>query len=186
MLEITINPFEAYDEAQERFITLDRPVTLRLEHSLLSISKWESKYCKSYIDDKTPKTYAEELDYFRCMTINSGVDPVAYLGLTKEQVVDIQNYIATPQTATTVTQVGSSKNRHIGNERITSELIYYWLTSYQIPFQPTEKWHLSRLLALVEVCNAKNQPEKKMSYGQQLQKYSNLNKARRAKLHSKG
>lgn len=181
MLTITIPAAEWFDERKNEFITT-KEQTLQLEHSLVALSKWESKWCKSFYDIK-PKTDEETLDYIKCMTITQNVKPEAYLNLTKTNFDEINKYIKAPMTATTVSeQSGKGK---INGERITSELIYYWMFSLQIP-KECEKWHLNRLITLIKVFNAKNQAPTKKSNAQIARDYAALNAARKKKLNTKG
>ena len=154
---------------------------MKLEHSLLSISKWESKWKKPFIS-KEQKTQEEALDYIRCMTITPNVDPHLYRYIPADIFKQIEAYIDDPMTAT---WINSNEKKRPNNQIITSELIYYWMVSYRIPME-CEKWHLNRLLMLIQVCDEKNKPEKKMSRREILSRNSALNAARRAKLHSKG
>lgn len=180
MLTITVAGKELWDEKTESFITTNEQ-TLVMEHSLVSLSKWESKYKKPFLT-KDAKTDEEMIDYFRFMTITNNVDPNVYYNLTNFQKKQIADYIGDKQTATTINQ----KNNHApSREIITSELIYYWMVSLQIPFE-CQKWHLSRLLTLVNVCNIKNQPPKKRSAKDQLASNYRLNAARRAASGSRG
>ena len=180
MLEITVPATELWDEEKEEFITT-KEQTLKLEHSLVSLSKWESKWCKPFLG-KEPKTLEETLSYIKCMTINKNVDPDVYNCITPEIRYQINEYIDAPMTATTFNEhQRSSMNR----EQITSELIYYWMITLGIrgDFQ---KWHLIKLIALIRVCNVKNQPPKRRSSQQLVSDYAALNAARRKKLNTKG
>lgn len=180
MLQITIPAIELYDESKEEFIST-KEQTLVLEHSLVSLSKWESKWKKPFIT-KENRTVEETIDYIKCMTITQNVDPDIYKYITNENVRDVNKYIDDPMTATTF-----SDNKKGGSSRelITSELIYYWMVSYNIPFE-CQKWHLNRLLTLIRVCSVKNQPPKKMSNGEIMSRNAALNAARRKKLNTKG
>lgn len=180
MLQITVPSREIFDENTETFL-VTKEYTLNLEHSLLSISKWESKWCKPFLskNDKDKRTSAEMLDYIRCMTINKNVPDEVYASLTKKNIQEIDLYIRHPMTATTV----AAQRKNFGNEIITSELIYYWMVSYQIPFE-CEKWHINRLLMLIKVCNAMNNPKK--TEKPDLLARQKLNAARRKAMHSKG
>lgn len=178
-LEIPICP-ECWDEAKEEFVE-PKTVTLQLEHSLISLSKWESKWHKPFLSN-TNMTGEESLDYIRCMTITKNVNPEVYLHITKENVDAVISYINAPMTATTFSD--DRKVKH-NREIITSELIYYWMIAYNIPFE-CQKWHLNRLLTLVRVCGIKNAPPKKRSQREIMQSNAALNAARKAKLHSKG
>lgn len=174
MLTITISGKELWDEKTESFILVSEQ-TLVMEHSLVSLSKWESKYKKPFLT-KEAKTDEEMIDYFRFMTITNNVDPNIYYNLTNFQKKQIADYIGDKQTATTINHKNKSGARR---EIVTSELIYYWMVSLQIPFE-CQKWHLSRLLTLIDVCNVKNQPPKKQSTKDQLASNYRLNAARRA------
>ena len=183
MLQITVPGTELFDENTSTFIQTS-DTQLKLEHSLLSISKWESRWCKPFLvsDKKKCLTNAEFLDYIRCMTLNNNVSKDVYNALTPENIQDITKYINHPMTATTVQNMPASSNGR--REIITSELIYYWMIAYQIPFE-CEKWHINRLITLIKVCNAKNNP-KKMSKREVLNQNRALNTARRKALHTKG
>lgn len=184
-LKIEVAATTLFNEKTERFIEV-KPTTLTLEHSLIAISKWESKYHIPFLkeDEKTP----EQLDYyFKCMTINQNVDPYVYNALTATQQKEILDYIHDPMTAT---WFGDDKNkpgkgRGRKTEVITSELIYYWMVALQIPSE-YEKWHLNRLLTLIQVCNSYNQPPKKMSKSEIIRNNDALNAARRAAMHTRG
>ena len=180
MLTISIPERELFDEASGEFINV-KAQNLVLEHSLVSISKWEAKWCKPFIS-KDQRTNEEVMDYVRCMTITPNVDPMVYKVLTPENLKTINEYIDAPMTATWFSE---DKNRKINREVITSELIYYWMVALQIPFE-CQKWHLNRLLTLVRICNIKNQPPKKMSKRDIMSRNRSLNAARRAASGSKG
>lgn len=180
MLEITIPARELFNEKTEEFFTT-KEQKLKLEHSLVSLSKWESKWHKSFLN--TPEKTLEEItDYIRCMNLTQNVDTRIFSCLTNENIEEITNYIENPMTATFFSDTNQG---HGSSEIITSEVIYYWMIALNIPFE-CQKWHLNRLLTLVRVCNAKNQPKKKMSSGEIMRRNAELNAARRAKLNSKG
>ena len=180
MLQITVPAGEAYNPVRNEFINT-KETTLTLEHSLVSLSKWESKWCKPFLG-KDEKTTEEVIDYIKCMTLTQNVDPNVYYALSSENLEKIKNYINDPHSATTINRnPNGPKNREI----ITSELIYYWMVALNIPFE-CQKWHLNRLLMLIEVCNIKNQPPKKMSRSQILSRNAALNAARRQQMHTKG
>ena len=180
MLEITIPEVEQWDEVNQEFITSKEQV-LRLEHSLVSLSKWESKWNKPFLDKKE-KTREETIDYIKCMTLTQNVDPNTYNLLTKENIIEINKYISSPMTATTFHE---KKKKKGSREIITSEIIYYWMISLNIPFE-CQKWHLNRLLTLIKVCSIKQQPPKKMSKRDVMSRNAALNAARRKQLNSKG
>lgn len=180
MLQITVPGVEIYDESIDEFITIPE-TTLKLEHSLVSLSKWESKWCKCFFT-KEPKTTEETLDYVRCMTLTQNVKPEVYLCLSEDNLEQIHKYIEAPMTATYV----PDNNKQTSNrEKITSELIYYWMITLNIPME-CQKWHLNRLLTLVKVCNFKNDSPKKMSRGEIMSRNAALNAKRRKQLNSKG
>lgn len=181
MLEITVPGVERWDELKQEFI-YTKEQTLRLEHSLVSLSKWESKWKKSFMS-QTDRTYEETVDYVKCMTLTQNVDPEIYNCLTKDNITVINDYINDTMTATTFSERTHGKSRN--SETVTSELIYYWMIALNIPFE-CQKWHLNRLLTLVRVCNIKNQPAKKMSKREVLNRNRALNEARKQQLNSKG
>ena len=171
---------EMWDEVNEVFIP-PKTVTLQLEHSLVSLSKWESKWCKPFLSNKG-LTDEESLDYIKCMAISKNVNPEVFDHFTKENVKAVIDYINAPMTATTFSKESNGKTN---KEIVTSELIYYWMIAYNIPSE-YQKWHLNRLLTLIRVCGIKNAPPKKMGKGEIMRNNAALNAARRAKLHSKG
>lgn len=180
MLQITIPATELFIEETAAFVTT-KAQTLQLEHSLISLSKWESKWCKSFIDSKN-KTNEETLDYVRCMTLTSNVKPEVYRCLTPQNIADINAYIDAPMTATVFNDMGDKGGK---KDVITSELIYYWMIANNIPFE-CEKWHLNRLITLIRVCNIKNTPPKKMNKRDIMSRNAALNAARRQKMNSRG
>ena len=180
MLKITVPESEVYLPSTNEFVQI-KETNLQLEHSLVSISKWESKFCKPFMS-KDPKTTEELLYYIKCMTINPNVDSNCYLGLTESNIKDIKNYIQSPMTATTFSKHGSSTP---SREIVTSELIYYYMIALGIPFE-CQKWHINRLMTLIKVCNIKNSPPKKMSKSAIMAQNRELNAARRNALHTRG
>lgn len=180
MLKITVPSTKLWDEAKEVFIDT-KEYELRLEHSLVSISKWESKWCKPFLTNKDMKD-EEAVDYVRCMTITQNVDPMAYQLLTKKIMDEIAAYIVSSMTATTFSKdIKKATNKEI----ITSEVIYYWMVAFNIPWE-AQTWHLNRLLTLVNICSIKNQPKKKVNRQKQLEEQRALNNARKAKLGTSG
>lgn len=180
MLRVTIPATELWDESKEEFVNT-KEQTLQLEHSLVSLSKWESKWCKPFLSKDT-KTEEEDLDYIKCMTITQNVDPSVYEFIPNDIREEIKKYINAPMTATWFSDDKGGKS---GSEQITSELIYYWMITQNIPFE-CEKWHLNRLLTLIKVCNIKNQPPKKMGKKAIMSRNSALNAARKKQLNTKG
>lgn len=177
-IKIPISP-EGWDEKKRQFVE-PKVQVLRLEHSLVSLSKWESKWCKPFFS-KEEKTYEETIDYIKCMTLTQNVDPEVYEYLTEENFRQVNAYIEAPMTATTF-----SDNRAGGKrETITAELIYYWMIALNIPFE-CQKWHINRLITLIRVCNVKNTPPKKRNKNDIAREQARLNAQRRAKLNTKG
>lgn len=180
MLQIRIPSKEGWDEAKQEFVSVPDTV-LSLEHSLISISKWEAKWHVPFLskDQKTPEQIT---DYIKCMTITPNVKSEVYDFLTRDNINAVLAYIDDPMTASSVKDRGGPKR---SREIVTSELIYYWMVALQIPFE-CQKWHINRLMMLIQICNAKNQPDKKMSKRNTMQQNAALNAARRNKMHSKG
>ena len=181
MLTITVPEQELFNERTEEFLTIPSS-TLVLEHSLLSISKWESKWKKPFYG-KQEKTAEEVTDYIRCMCITKNVPPNVFYYLDDENLKKIKDYIADPMTATTF----SNQEKVTRRQRIiTSELIYYWMISDGIPMD-CEKWHINRLLTLIHVFDAEgNASKNKMSKKDIYSQNAALNAARRAKSKSRG
>lgn len=179
MLTITIPDSELFNEATQEFLNI-KGQTITLEHSLVSVSKWESKWKKPFLG-MDQKTEEEIIDYIRCMTITQNVNPMVYSGLTQENLSEIMSYIDDKMTATTFKNQQQKHSREI----ITAEIIYYWMIELGIPFE-CQKWHLNRLLTLVNVCSIKQSPSKKMSRRDAMAQQSQLNAARRAKYKSRG
>lgn len=180
MLQVTIPASEYFNERTGEFHAI-RETTLQLEHSLVSVSKWESKWRKPFLGT-TEKSAEECIDYVRCMTITQHVDPLVYQFLTPENFQEINAYIEAPMTATTFSE---RENKRFNREVVTAEIIYYWMVALNIPFE-CQKWHLNKLIALVRVCNIKNTPQKKMSRREVTERNRALNEARRKKMHSSG
>ena len=181
MLSIYIKPRELFDERTSEFITV-KGGTLRLEHWLVSISKWESKWKIPFLS-KNNKTKDQIDDYIRCMSINGEPDQNLIASISTEDKNRIIDYIEENQTATWFSKLDDKRNHQ--SEVVTSELIYYWMIEYRIPHE-YEKWHLSRLLTLIEICNRKNSTPKKMSQAEIMARNRALNAERKAKLHSRG
>ena len=183
MLEITVPAQEVWDDEKEEFVfsSAFKEWHLQLEHSLVSLSKWERKWHKPFFS-KRDKTLPEIIDYIKCMTITKNVPSEVYDRISKSQTLidQISAYIDDPMTATTFRNDPSKRG---SREGITAELIYYWMISQGIPVE-FEKWHINSLLTLIRVCNVKNSPGKKMSAADITRRNEALNKARRAKHHS--
>lgn len=181
MLELYVPEDEIYLEETNEFVKFNGG-KLFLEHSLISLRKWEAKHHKPYLT--TEKNPEEILSYIECMTINREVDPMIYLFLTAEMLEQVANYIGDPMTATwfNTSQVGAAKT---SNEVITAEIIYYWMIALNIPTE-YEKWHLNQLLTLIKVVSIKNGGEKKLSPQEAALQRKRLNEERRKKYHTKG
>lgn len=180
MLTITIPAAEYYNYATEEFINT-KPQILQLEHSLVSLSKWESEWHKPFFT-REGRSDADISSYMKHMTLTQNVDPNVYLQIPKDKLAEVRVYMDDTMTGTTL---NDSKKTKGSNEIITSELIYYWLVAYNIPFE-CQKWHLNRLFTLIRVCDLKNNPGKKMSQKELLSRNRDLNTSRRQTLNTKG
>lgn len=174
MLKIVVPDQENWDEINERFVYTKGGV-LQLEHSLLSISKWEKKWNKPFLT-KDPKTQEETIDYIRCMTINSNVSPEIYSCLTAKNMKEIGEYIDAPMTATWFSDEGKVKKS--GGRIVTAELIYNWMIDLKIPME-FRKEHINTLITLMRVREAEHRPKKKGNKRSNLQRHASINKARR-------
>lgn len=180
MLTIVIPPVEQFDEAKQEFVST-KACTVQLEHSLVSLSKWESKWKKPFLS-KGEKTIEETIDYVRCMTITQNISDDVYDNITVSVMREITEYIEADMTATTF---APTEKKATNREVITAEIIYFWMITFNIPFE-CQKWHLSRLLTLINVCNIKNQKQKPMSRKELANRNTALNAARRKALNSGG
>lgn len=180
MLKITIPKIEQYDEVLDEFIYTKEQV-LFLEHSLVSLSKWESRWCKPFLS-KQEKTINQSIDYIKCMTVTQNVDEKVYKFINKDHIDQVTEYIEAPMTAT---MFSKDENRPPNRETITSEIIYYQMIALNIPFE-CQKWHLNRLLTLINVCNVKNKPPKKMGRKEVMSRNAALNASRRQMLNTRG
>ena len=189
MFTITVPAFstgEKWDSVKEVFIPTEtvQSCNLKMEHSLMSMSKWEQKYCKPFVDSQ--KSDEEFRYYLECMTLNSNVDKRVYDHLSEENLLAIKEYMKSPLTATTITEYnGNNSKGKIGNSRITSELIYYYMLQCNIPFE-AEKWPLQKLLMLIRICAAKDPSQKKIKGADAIRRNAEINARNRAHFHSKG
>lgn len=180
MLDIIVPARELFDESKMEFVQT-KEQKLRLEHSLISLSKWESKFQKPFLS--SDKSSEEVIEYIKMMTLTQNVDSRVYRNLTEQNILDIKEYIDNPMTATTFKPI--PKKRGGPREIVTAELIYYWMISFNVPVE-FEKWHLNRLLTLLEVLARKNEQPKKLSRKELMAQHKAINAANRAKFHTKG
>ena len=174
---------ECWDPVKEKFVAPFR-ASIIIEHSLYAISLWEIKYKRSFFkEDEAPQTYDEIVDYIKFMTISDRTDPNAYTHITWDNINEVYTYMNEQQTATKIKKRRTNSKRN--GEYITSEVIYFWMSSYNIPFD-CDKWHLSRLLTLIEVANEKNAPPDKMSKRATAKSFAELNELRRMKFGTNG
>lgn len=179
MLVLNIKESESFDSLKNIFIQ-HKEIKIVMEHSLVSISKWESKFKKPFLSS-IDKTMEELLYYFKCMTITQNIEEQVYMRMTDDNVNEIMKYIEDPMTATIFTKTKSSQKKQI----LTNEVIYGLMIAYNID-KNYETWHINRLLTLIRVCQANNSKSKKMSRKDQAAQQQRLNAERRAKFNSKG
>lgn len=179
MLKLTIKGNESFDESTNRFVKTE-DVTIVLEHSLVSLSKWESIWEKPFLGPQEKST-EETLSYIQAMTITPNVPPEVYSRITQEDLELVNKLITAKMTATVIREESGSGRKEI----ITAEVIYHWMIAMQIPME-CQYWHLNRLLTLIRVCNAKNAPKKKMSKSEIAAQNRALNAQRRAQIGSNG
>ena len=182
MLSLLVPGGEFWNETTEEFI-YGKPQTLSLEHSLVSLSKWESKWNKPFLT-KQDRKRKETIDYIRCMTLTQNVDPGVYDRISAAQIAEVNRYMNLPMTAAVFNIRDKQKKPY--TEFVTAETIYYWMILYGIPFDPCQKWHLNRLFALIRFCSIKNSPGKKMSQKEILSSNAEINAARRKKYRTTG
>lgn len=180
MLKLTIGQEELYDEETEEFRTVGG-ITIELEHSLVSLSKWESEFEKPFLSG-TAKSTEEVLRYIEFMILTPDYPPGVLQELTPEDFTKINEYLDSKQSATTIYDRSKPKGPP---QTITSELIYYWMIAFNIPFE-CEKWHLNRLFALIKICGIKNAKPTKSSRADLAQQRRELNAERKARLGTTG
>lgn len=179
MLQIVLPENELFNEKTGEFVTVKSRV-IQLEHSLISISKWESKWKKPFLLPN-PKSTEESIDYIKCMTITQNVSELDYLSINIEILNKVNAYIDDSMTATNINRRSAGRGREV----VTSELIYFWMVHFGIPFE-CQKWHLNRLLMLIQICDIKGAPQQKMSRQDIFSQNKALNASRRQRLGSRG
>jgi len=179
-LTVTFPGRDLYDQESGKFITIEKTM-VTLEHSLISVAKWESKWKRSYFI-KEPMTLEQSIDYISCMCLTKNIDPKIFRTMDKETAQKISDYIADPMTATTINR----RNKRPSRKIITNEVIYFWMCNFGIPFDPCQKWHLNRLMTLIDVAAAEEAGEQKMPRREMLQQRAMLNAQRKAKYNTHG
>jgi hypothetical protein len=180
MLTITVSPLETYDESTSEFVEY-QAVTLDLEHSLVSLSKWESKFEIPFLGSKD-KTSEQTLYYIEAMILTPNFPRGVFRQFTDENIDEINRYVNAKMTAT---WFSDREDRRPNREVITAEIIYHWMIALNIPME-CQYWHLNRLLTLIKVCNKKNEPPKKMSRSELMQRNTALNQQRQKMLGTTG
>ncbi len=182
VLILTVSGREYYNEETNEFIEV-RETTIRLKHSLLSLSKWEAKYKRPFLDVRNPPTYEETIDYIRFMTLTQNVDPNVYDVIGAEQLGLVNRYLEDSMTGTTFGNDKAAGRAKTPRNPLSAEVIYYYMCEFNIPWE-CQKWHLNRLLTLIRVCGIKRNPPKK-SKGTAKSRQQ-LNELRRKQHNSKG
>lgn len=182
MLTIHVKLVEYYDEERSQFVA--DVFKLDMEHSLISLSKWESKHERPFLDD-SEKSPEDILEYIKAMTITPDVPDEVFDSLSTDNLNEINAYISAKKTATWFSEHDKKAKPGAPKETITSELIYYWMLSYNIPME-CENWHLNRLFTLIQVFNVKNSKPKKMTASERAARNRELNEKRKAQLGTSG
>lgn len=183
MLHIEIPDVELYDEINNEF-KIRKGASIVMEHSLLSLAKWESKYHKPFLTDDE-KSLEETIEYYKCMTITQNVDPSVYQNITPAISRQIDDYMSNTMSATTFREFPGSNKLNNDGSFISAEIIYYWMISLNIPFE-CQKWHLNRLMTLIRVVTEKNAPTKKIPKSDLLARQRRLNEERKRKFNTSG
>lgn len=183
MIEITIKGIEGFDQTTQTFIPAPKDRTIRLEHSLISLSKWEEQTKRRFLSKVSgPQTKEDWILYMQCMSLDGPIDPLLLACMTEEQFKRVVAYIQDNRTATTIQRVDKPGRK---NKELSSELLYYYMSALQLPYF-AEKWHLSRLLTLIDVANDQQSGGKKTNYKDTLKHYSQLNERNKRRFHTKG
>lgn len=181
-IEITIPKTELFDEASNKFLVAEPEVVVEVEHSLVSVSIWEAKFEKPFLNSPQ-MTDAEVIAYIKCMTKDQKLPDSVFDRITKSEADRVAKYITAKMSATWFTEVPGQKTP--AKQTVTSEMIYYWMVSLNIPSE-YQHWHLNRLITLIRVCNDQNAPKKKMNKADVYARNRELNAQRRAAAGSKG
>lgn len=176
MLELVIVTQDGFDDSIGEFVDLET-VTVRLEHSLVSLSKWESKWEVPFLDSTTDRTDEMWMDYIRFMHLDP-VDEKLLTKLSSENMRSISEYINSSQTATWFADHGRNVRRAPQSKKVTSDLVYYWMSALSIPFE-CQHWHFNRLITLIRIAEAENQPQKKMGRKESMAQHRSLLASRR-------
>lgn len=184
MIVVTVPKREVYDTKKEIFYTVEKDTTLQLEHSLISLQKWESKWHKPFLG-KNDKTTEEIMDYIRCMCLTPNVKEDVFYCIPSTEMARISKYIEDPMTATWFSEDKKANARGRKKEVITAEIIYYWMISLNIPSE-YKKWHLNQLLTLIRVINVKNTPKKKRSTRDILEDHKRINEMNKQRFGTTG
>lgn len=184
MLTIYVNPNEMYNDSKNEFLYFDGGI-LQLEHSLEAVRKWEARWHIPFLETDE-KTYKQIRDYIRCMTLNPVKDPNIYMFLTRKNIDDVVTYIKNPMTATWFSNTNNYKGgKQSAREKITAELIYYWMISLNIPHE-YERWHLNQLMTLIKVITEKNKKQEKRSPQEIARERQRLNEERKKQYNTRG
>lgn len=187
MLEIHIPERQVVDEETGKVYRADKDWKLTLEHSLISLQKWEAKWHVAFLNRGT-STFEQTIDYLRCMTLTPNVPDEVYYCIPQSELKRVLDYVDDPMTATRINDGSSTQTsfgRKMGKDVITAEVIYYWMISLNIPTE-YRKWHLNQLLTLIRVINAKNQPKKKRKMRDVLEEYRSINEENKKRFQTKG
>lgn len=190
IIKVPAQKRQYWNEETEQFVyfNVEEDVTLELEHSLRSISRFEEHYHERYFDFNNPKVYPQKsfteeqiFYYFKCMTMNGEYPDDVYKCLTQDDIRQIVNYMNDSHTATII---NDKDTKSANNELTSSELIYYWMCSAQIPWE-AQDWHINRLLTLIHIFGIKNGDHKKKSTKDTAMDYRRLNEKRLAEARAR-
>lgn len=183
MYELVIPGQDLWDEEHERFVVVE-PYTLTLRHTLLSLYEWEGRWKIPLLDNKRKKTWEQRLDYIKCMTENAALVPdKVWIAIGPAQMKEVESYLSDRRTATTFAE---RKNLPGGSKFVTAELIYYWMSTFNIPYYPCQEWNLNRLLTLIKIASEEQKGPQKQSRADVYANNRALNEARKKALGTKG